>query len=104
MSVVAGAEASVLPSQVDNLPNTVIESLSYGVPVVGTYDSSVDEIVEDSVTGRLVKFGDTKALANAMVELWLGRSAAEKGFVWEGTINKDMQPDIALRNFLALGA
>src|SRR4029078_1183319 len=57
------AECSVLPSQVDNLPNTVIESLMNGIPVIGTRGASVDELVEDGVNGHLGPVGDSDALA-----------------------------------------
>jgi glycogen synthase len=69
-AVVMRAEAAVLPSVVDNLPNTVIESLALGVPVVGTRGSSIDELVEDEVSGLLVPIGDADALARAMVRIW----------------------------------
>jgi len=35
-AVLKRADATVLPSACDNLPNTAIESLSLGVPVIGT--------------------------------------------------------------------
>jgi glycosyltransferase involved in cell wall biosynthesis len=71
--VVAGAVASVLPSLMDNLPNTVIESLALGVPVVGTDGASIDELVRHGESGLLVPPGDAPALADALVEVWRGR-------------------------------
>ena len=68
--VVAGAEAAVLPSRVDNLPNTVIESLALGVPVIGTDGASIDELVTDGVNGLLVPVGDANVLAAAMLDAW----------------------------------
>jgi len=72
--VVAGAVASVLPSRMDNLPNTVIESLSLGVPVIGSDGASIDELVAHGRSGLLVPIGDAAALADAMVAVWQGRS------------------------------
>jgi glycosyltransferase involved in cell wall biosynthesis len=100
--VVRRAEAAVLPSQVDNLPNTVIESLSAGAPVIGTRGASIDEIVEEGVTGHLVPFGDKAALAAAMVEVWSGRSTARKGFAWSGGVRAEMEPAAAMESLLAL--
>lgn len=68
--VVSGAVASVLPSRVDNLPNTVIESLGLGVPVIGSAGASIDELVTDGVNGLLVPVGDHEALAAAMLDAW----------------------------------
>ena len=67
------AIASVLPSTVDNLPNTVIESLALGVPVIGSAGASIDELVEDGVSGCLVPIGDVTGLAEAMVGAWRNR-------------------------------
>lgn len=70
MSVVSRATATVLPSVVDNLPNTVIESLSLNVPVIGSAGASIDELIEDGVNGYLVPIGDANALAAAMLRMW----------------------------------
>jgi glycosyltransferase involved in cell wall biosynthesis len=58
----------------DNLPNTAIESLALGVPVVGTAGASIDELVVHGESGLLVPPADAAALADAMVEVWRGRS------------------------------
>lgn len=70
-SILRRAEVAVLPSRVDNLPNTVIESLQFAKPVIGTLGSSVDELVVNHQNGRLVKFGDFESLSVAIRESWL---------------------------------
>jgi glycosyltransferase involved in cell wall biosynthesis len=99
-AALAGAEAAVLPPRVDNLPNTVIESLMLGVPVVGSAGASVDELVQPGVTGELVPVGDAEALGNAMAQIWLGRSEACKGFVW--SMDEAMTPTGAVRRWQEL--
>jgi glycogen(starch) synthase len=101
-AIVARADAAVLPSLVDNLPNTVIESLAEGVPVIGTYDSSVDELVEHESTGLLVPIGDTRQLADAILRQWQGHSPVRKGFTWDSEVSESMQLETAIANFLAL--
>jgi glycosyltransferase involved in cell wall biosynthesis len=96
------AEASVLPSLADNLPNTVIESLTLGIPVIGTRGASIDELIEPGVTGELVSPGNVEELASAIVRIWRGQSAARKGFAWRGELAKEMQPEKAVENFLKL--
>jgi len=103
-SVLSHADAAVLPSLVDNLPNTVIESLMFGIPVIGTRGASIDELVEEGVTGELITAGDREALARAMVRVWRGESQARKGFVWQGGIADEMQPARAIENLLNLAA
>lgn len=69
-SIVRKAEAAVAPSRCDNLPNTVIESLSLGVPVVGSDGASINELVTDGRNGRLAPIGNPQRLAEVLVDLW----------------------------------
>lgn len=96
------ADAAVLPSLVDNLPNTVIESLTLGIPVIGTHGASIDELVEPGVTGELVLPGDVEGLASAVVRTWRGQSAVRKGFAWRGGLAEEMRPERAVESFLKL--
>jgi glycogen synthase len=101
-AVLQKADAAVLPSQVDNLPNTVIESLMLGIPVIGSRGASIDELVEEDMTGHLVALGDVNGLAEVLAKMWLKRSPVYKGFVWESDFSKDMQPKQAVDNLLGL--
>jgi glycosyltransferase involved in cell wall biosynthesis len=96
--VLAGADAAVLPSLFDNLPNSAIEALLLGVPVIGSRGASIDELVEDGVTGVLVPMGDADALADAMLAQWRGRTGVAKGFRWEPP--EAMRPERAVANLL----
>jgi glycosyltransferase involved in cell wall biosynthesis len=100
--VLQGALASVLPSTVDNLPNTVIESLALGVPVIGSDGASIDELVEHGASGTLVPIGDAAALAAAMVEAWQGRASWTGGGLRSPRVLDSMQPDEAVRRFIEL--
>ena len=101
-AVLLRADATVIPSAVDNLPNTAIESLTLGVPVIGTRGVSIDELVEDGVTGNLVTAGDVEGLATTMVKFWRGETAVRKGFKWHGRIADEMEPERAVENLLKL--
>jgi phenylacetate-CoA ligase len=96
------AEAVVQPSLVDNLPNTVIESLLLGVPVVAFDGLSFDELIEPDVTGELVPIGDQEALTAALLRVWRGQSRARKGFTWRAAVAEEMRPHCAVANLLAL--
>jgi glycosyltransferase involved in cell wall biosynthesis len=63
---VEGATAIVMPSRVDNYPNTCLEAQALGVPVVGTRDSSIDEMIEDEITGFLATNGDSRSLRQSL--------------------------------------
>jgi glycosyltransferase involved in cell wall biosynthesis len=99
-AVVAGADAAVLPSRFDNLPNTVMESLLLGVPVIGTAGASIDELVTPGVAGVLVPDGDVAALADAMLAQWRGETGIRRGFTWE---RGPLRADVAVARLLELG-
>jgi glycogen synthase len=100
--VLKRAVASVLPSSVDNLPNTVIESLILGVPVIGSDGASIDELVEDGRSGALVPIGDASALARAMNDAWSGRAGWLGAGFREPPSLADMHTDRAVEAFLRL--
>ncbi|MFA9406603.1 MAG: glycosyltransferase family 4 protein [Anaerolineales bacterium] len=64
----------VLPSLgLEGLPNVLQESLSMGIPVIGTDVGGVSEVVEDGVTGYVVSPGDPTALAGAIQRMWVDK-------------------------------
>jgi len=73
-AVLERALASVLPSRVDNLPNTASESLAFSVPVIASRGASLDELIEDGASGALVPIDDVDALAGALVDAWRGEA------------------------------
>jgi glycosyltransferase involved in cell wall biosynthesis len=70
----SAADLFVIPSTQDNLPNTALEALSCGVPVVGSRAGGIPEIVRDNITGLLFENGDPQDLARA-VRLLLASAA-----------------------------
>src|SRR6266851_9428951 len=72
--VYSAADVFVLPSLADNLPNTMLESLACGTPVVAFAAGGIPEAVRPGVTGLLAKTGDAAELRAAMLEL-LGNDA-----------------------------
>lgn len=97
--VMSGAEAVVLPSRFDNLPNTAIESLSLGVPVVASRGASVDELVEDGVNGAVVPVEDAGELASVMCRVWHNDPPWGARPVPQPRIFSEMQPARAVENF-----
>ena len=63
------ADAMLNPSLADNMPNSVLESMASGVPVVSTDVGGVPYIVQDGMTALLVPPGDPQAMAAACLRL-----------------------------------
>jgi glycosyltransferase involved in cell wall biosynthesis len=59
----------VNPSLVDNMPNSILEALASGTPVVSTNVGGVRHLVTDERTALLVPPGDPEALAAAILRL-----------------------------------
>jgi colanic acid/amylovoran biosynthesis glycosyltransferase len=82
--MVAASDALVQPSVVspdgdmDGIPNTLIEAMALGVPVVTTSLSGIPELVMDGVTGLVVKPGDPAALAAGIQALIEDPEAARR--------------------------
>lgn len=68
--VIAGAHIVVLPSLVDNAPNTCLEAMGLGKVVIGTSGASFEELITDGVNGFLVPRDNPQALAQKMIAAW----------------------------------
>jgi glycosyltransferase involved in cell wall biosynthesis len=101
-AVLRRAEAVVIPSRVDNLPNTLIESLLLNVPVIGSLGASIDELVEPGTSGELVPIGDPAALAGVLVKAWRREVPWIAGRFPLPRVIDQMEPHVAAANFLRL--
>lgn len=64
--VYSAADLFILPSIEDNFPNTALEALACGLPVVGSNVGGIPEIVREGDTGLLFERGNAEALARAI--------------------------------------
>ncbi len=64
-------QASVRASSGDEegIPNSIMEAMASGMPVIATRHSGIPELVEDGVTGILVPERDVDALERAILEI-----------------------------------
>lgn len=101
LAALRGAEAAVLPSRSDNLPNTVIEALALGIPIVGSDGASINELLTPA-TGLLVPIGDTHALSRALLTAWRGGLRAIRGTDNAAAALADLHPPTAVRGLMRL--
>ena len=73
------ADALVVPSRQDNLPNTAVEAQACGTPVVAFDIGGLPDIVEHLHTGYLVKAFDDKDLAAGIAWIVAERKAGRLG-------------------------
>lgn len=67
--IYSAADVMVVPSRIENLPNTAIESMCCGTPVVGFNNSGLLDIVDHLRDGYLAKAFDTFDLANGIAHV-----------------------------------
>ena len=67
--VYSAADMFVAPSLQDNLPNTILESIACGTPVVGFAVGGIPDLVRPGLTGVLAKPADAIDLRRAVIEL-----------------------------------
>jgi L-malate glycosyltransferase len=59
----------VLPSVSEGCPNVLMEALASGVPSIATTTGANSELIHDHVSGLLVPWGDSSALACALTKI-----------------------------------
>lgn len=69
--IVQNAMACILPSRVDNLPNSCIEAMAMGKIVIGTYGASFEQLIVNKESGLLIKRDSVKSLIKAVDYLML---------------------------------
>ena len=67
--IYSAADIFLTTSLEDNLPNTIIESLACGTPVVGFAVGGIPEMIENGVNGHLVPPGNNTALIKAVFNI-----------------------------------
>jgi glycosyltransferase involved in cell wall biosynthesis len=88
------ADIFVTPTMWEGMPNTVLEAMACGLPIVATDTSGCRELVRNGVNGYLVPVKDARALADALARLIenryerrrMGKESrkfAEREFTWE---------------------
>ena len=63
------ADVYIHAARADTFPNTVLEALACGTPVVATAVGGIPEQIEDGRTGFLVPAGDAQSLADRLTQL-----------------------------------
>ena len=76
--IYSAADVFVLPSLEDNLPNTMLEAMSCGTPVVAFSVGGIPDVLDDGVTGRIVPAGAPSMMAAAIVDCLRDHEARRK--------------------------
>jgi glycosyltransferase involved in cell wall biosynthesis len=81
---ISSADIFIMPSIIhssgdrDGIPTVIMESLMHRVPVIATDVSGIPEVIENGVTGLLIPEKNSRAIADAVIEMTRSREAAIK--------------------------
>jgi glycosyltransferase involved in cell wall biosynthesis len=65
----SGLDAFVLPSVSEGCPNILMEAMAFGLPCVAARVGAVEDLMEDGVSGLIVPWGNSHAVAHALERL-----------------------------------
>ena len=89
----AAANLFLLPSLEDNLPNTVLEAMSCGTPILAFNVGGVPDLVTDGLTGRLAPAGDSAALSTRLLSIIANPGECE---TWGANCRRRITQDFSL--------
>lgn len=75
--IIQSAELVVLPSRIDNFPNTCIEAMAFGKIVIGTHKTSFEQLINDKISGLLCEHSNPESLMKT-IEFGLDLTEAQK--------------------------
>lgn len=97
------ADAFILPSLQDNLPNTVVESLCCGTPVVGFRIGGVPEMIDHMQTGYLAEVKNALSLANGIYNMLFFNSDEKRNEIRQTAIKKFAEDVVAQQYITVYG-
>ena len=100
-SALAAGDVFALPSEWEAFGIVLVEAMACGVPCVATRVGGAPDVVVDGVTGRVVPYGDEKALSDALDGLLsdralaarmgaAGRERAFKEYSWDAVVERTL--------------
>lgn len=103
MPIIENAEMCILPSRIDNLPNTAIEAMGLGKVVLGTRGASYDQLIADGVNGFLCEIDSPQSLLYG-VDRYMALDESAKALIGEnaGKRIEAMHPDKIYEKYLRI--
>ena len=74
------AHVYVMPSAIENSPNSLCEAQILGVPTVASYCGGIPSLVEDGKTGYIYRYEEIEILAQTIVRLFAQKDIAELSY------------------------
>lgn len=87
------ADAFILPSYIEGLPISILEAMSYSLPIIATNVGGIPEIVENNKNGFIFPPGDMLRMKNSIINLMDNYQQQKEMGSASHEIIKDFLPD-----------
>lgn len=98
----SASDLFLCPSISENLPNTIIESMACGTPVVAFNIGGISDIIEDNITGKLVKPYDIRLFIDSINEIILDENYEEVSMKCIEKVKKHYSVDLIVDRHVEL--
>ena len=86
--VFSAADVFIIPSLIDNLPNTVIESILCGTPVIGFPVGGIPEIIQNGKNGLITKEISVKSLKESIIKFLENSEKFDRYIIRKNAVTK----------------
>ncbi|BAQ61645.1 glycosyl transferase [Geminocystis sp. NIES-3708] len=101
--IYSAADIFILPSLEDNFPNTMLESMSCGTPVIAFDIGGIPDLIKDQVSGSIVPYNSIELMSEKIIQLISDRAlCARMGKKSREIITKNYHLSVQANNYLQL--
>lgn len=99
--IIENSETVVLPSRIDNFPNTCLEAMAYKQVIIGTRDTSFEQLLEENISGFLCNRDDKDDLYNK-IHITMNLDDKRKKEIGDKAYNRinSLNPDIVVKQLI----
>jgi glycosyltransferase involved in cell wall biosynthesis len=99
--IIENSYAVVLPSIIDNFPNTCLEAMAHKRVVIGANGSSFEQLIDNGINGFLFQKGNARDLLK-VIEIALLLSNKERSLIGEKAYERilKLQPEIVVNQLI----
>ncbi|MDQ2178489.1 glycosyltransferase family 4 protein [Marinifilum sp. D714] len=96
------SDAFILPSYKEGLPLSILEAMSYGLPIISTKVGGIPDLIHKGKNGILVVPGNQRAIKNAIVKLMTNQGLCKNYSQNSTRAVVDFYPDRVLKTLFSI--
>lgn len=101
--IYSAADIFILPSLEDNFPNTMLESMSCGTPVIAFDIGGIPDLIKDKVSGIIIPYNNIELMSEKIIQLISDkRLCARMGKKSREIITNNYHLSVQANNYLQL--